>query len=158
MPTWHWRLRAFLGQHRYDEPPAQPLGLPMDLSRFPRVTFCGFRTPLQPMPNLTRFVGGPAIWIKRDDCTGLATGGNKARKLEFLMAEAKAIGADHVVTQGAIQSTHVRQTAAAAAILGMRCTGLLERRCSCDRKRRHPSGSGGGLGLDLTRFGGHLDS
>jgi L-cysteate sulfo-lyase len=71
---------------------------------------------------------GPEIWIKRDDCTGLSTGGNKTRKLEFLMAEAVAMGADIVLTQGATQSNHARQTAAAAAKLGMDCHILLEDR------------------------------
>jgi L-cysteate sulfo-lyase len=78
--------------------------------------------------NLTRLLGGPRLWIKRDDCTGLSTGGNKTRKLEFLMAEAQARDADVVITQGATQSNHARQTAAAAAKLGMRCHILLEDR------------------------------
>ena len=77
---------------------------------------------------MTRVLNGPEIWIKRDDCTGLSTGGNKARKLEFLMAEAVAHGADLVITQGATQSNHARQTAAAAARLGMNCHILLENR------------------------------
>ncbi len=80
------------------------------------------------MDNLTRLLGGPRLWIKRDDCTGLSTGGNKTRKLEFLMAEAVALKADVVITQGATQSNHARQTAAAAARLGMRCHILLEDR------------------------------
>ena len=80
------------------------------------------------MPRLTALLGGPDIWIKRDDCTGLSTGGNKTRKLEFLMAEAVAMGADIVLTQGATQSNHARQTAAAAAKLGMDCHILLEDR------------------------------
>jgi L-cysteate sulfo-lyase len=80
------------------------------------------------MERLSRELGGPALWVKRDDCTGLATGGNKTRKLDFLMGEALARGADCVVTQGAVQSNHVRQTAAAAARLGLGCVVLLERR------------------------------
>jgi L-cysteate sulfo-lyase len=80
------------------------------------------------MDNLSRLLGGPRLWIKRDDCTGLSTGGNKTRKLEFLMAEAVALEADVVITQGATQSNHARQTAAAAARLGMRCHILLEDR------------------------------
>lgn len=80
------------------------------------------------MDNLTRLLGGPTLYIKRDDCTGLATGGNKTRKLEFLMGDALARGADTVVTQGAVQSNHVRQTAAAAVKLGLECEVLLERR------------------------------
>lgn len=80
------------------------------------------------MGNLTKLLGGPTLWIKRDDCTGIATGGNKVRKLEFLMGEALAQGATHIVTQGAVQSNHVRQTAAVAAKLGLKCTAILEHR------------------------------
>lgn len=80
------------------------------------------------MPRLSEALGGPEIWIKRDDCTGLSTGGNKTRKLEFLMAEAVAQGADTVMTQGATQSNHARQTAAFAAKLGLACHILLEDR------------------------------
>jgi L-cysteate sulfo-lyase len=100
----------------------------MDIARFPRVRLGHFPTPLEPMDNLTRVLGGPRLWIKRDDCTGLSTGGNKTRKLEFLMAEAQAQQADVVITQGATQSNHARQTAAAAAKLGMQCHILLEDR------------------------------
>jgi L-cysteate sulfo-lyase len=80
------------------------------------------------MPNLTRLLGGPQLYVKRDDCTGLATGGNKTRKLEFLIGEALAQGADTVITHGAVQSNHVRQTAAAAGKYGLKCAALLERR------------------------------
>ena len=100
----------------------------MDLTRFPRLRLGHLPTPIEHLPRLTAALGGPEIWIKRDDCTGLATGGNKTRKLEYLMAEAKAQGADTVMTQGAIQSNHARQTAAAAARLGMGCQLLLENR------------------------------
>lgn len=100
----------------------------MDVSRFPRVSLGHFPTPLEPMTRLTAQLGGPRLWIKRDDCTGLASGGNKTRKLEFLMAEAVAAQADIVITQGATQSNHARQTAAAAAKLGMKCLILLEDR------------------------------
>ena len=101
----------------------------MGLSDFPRVRFGHFPTPLEPMDNLRRALGGgPRLFIKRDDCTGLATGGNKTRKLEFLMGDALAQKAEMVVTQGAVQSNHVRQTAAAAARCGMDCRVLLERR------------------------------
>lgn len=85
-------------------------------------------TPLELMPRLTKLLAGPNLYIKRDDCTGLATGGNKTRKLEFLMADALQSGADTVITQGATQSNHARQTAAAAAKLGMKCEILLEDR------------------------------
>jgi L-cysteate sulfo-lyase len=100
----------------------------MHLARFPRIRFFPGPTPLEPLDNLSRELGGPRIWIKRDDCTVLATGGNKVRKLEFLAGEAKALGCDHLITQGAVQSNHVRQTAAAARKLGMTCSALLEHR------------------------------
>ncbi len=100
----------------------------LDLDRFARVSLCHQPTPLEPMPRLSAQIGGPNIWIKRDDCTGLASGGNKTRKLEFLIGEALAERADMVVTQGAVQSNHVRQTAAAACRYGLDCHALLERR------------------------------
>ncbi len=102
----------------------------MHLSRFPRVSLAHLPTPLELMPNLSTELGGPRIWVKRDDCTGLATGGNKTRKLEFVMAEALEQGADTIVTVGAVQSNHVRQTAAAACKLGLSCEVLLEHRIS----------------------------
>ena len=100
----------------------------MHLARFPRVHLAHLPTPLERMDRLSEALGGPEIWIKRDDCAGLSTGGNKTRKLEFLMAEAQAEGADLVMTQGATQSNHARQTAAFAARLGMDCHILLEDR------------------------------
>ncbi|MEM9270806.1 MAG: pyridoxal-phosphate dependent enzyme, partial [Pseudomonadota bacterium] len=100
----------------------------MALAKFPRVALGHLPTPLEPMDRLSEVLGGPRLWVKRDDCTGLSTGGNKTRKLEFLMAEAQAQGADTIVTQGATQSNHARQTAAAAAKLGMACHILLEDR------------------------------
>ena len=100
----------------------------MHLSRFPRVSLAHLPTPLEHMPNLSAELGGPQIWVKRDDCTGLATGGNKTRKLEFVMAAAIEQGADTIVTVGAVQSNHVRQTAAAACKLGLACEVLLEHR------------------------------
>ncbi len=100
----------------------------MHLARFPRIHLAHLPTPLEPLERLSRELGGPEIWIKRDDCTGLSTGGNKTRKLEFLMAEAEAEGADLVMTQGATQSNHARQTAAFAAKLGVACHILLEDR------------------------------
>lgn len=100
----------------------------MNLAKFPRIRCGHFPTPLEPMENLTKHLGGPKLWIKRDDCTGLSTGGNKTRKLEYLMAEAMAQKADTVITQGATQSNHARQTAAIAAKLGLTCHILLEDR------------------------------
>lgn len=100
----------------------------MKLARFPRIRLVHAPTPLEPMKRLSEALGGPNLWIKRDDCTGLATGGNKTRKLEFLMADALAQKAGTVITQGATQSNHARQTAAAAAKLGLACEILLEDR------------------------------
>jgi len=98
------------------------------LSRFPRVSLAHLPTPLEHLPRLSAALGGPDIYIKRDDCTGLATGGNKTRKLEFSLGEAVSLGADTIVTVGAVQSNHVRQTAAAACKLGLKCEVLLENR------------------------------
>ncbi|MEM7215766.1 MAG: D-cysteine desulfhydrase [Pseudomonadota bacterium] len=100
----------------------------IELESFSRVALCHQPTPIEPMVRLGAELGGPNIYIKRDDCTGLATGGNKTRKLEFLVGEAIAQNADMLVTQGAVQSNHVRQTAAAACKMGMKCHALLERR------------------------------
>lgn len=92
----------------------------------PRITLAHLPTPLEEMPRLQEALGGgPRLLIKRDDQTGLATGGNKTRKLEFLVAEALAQGADTLVTVGAPQSNHCRQTAAAAAKMGLRCVLVL---------------------------------
>lgn len=100
----------------------------MKLAKFPRIRITHAPTPLEKMERLTAHLGGPTLWIKRDDCTGLATGGNKTRKLEYLMADALKEGADTVITQGATQSNHARQTAAIACKLGLACHILLEDR------------------------------
>ncbi len=100
----------------------------MLLSRFPRVSLAHLPTPLELMPRLSEHLGGPNIYVKRDDCTGLGTGGNKTRKLEFLMADAVAKNADVIITQGAVQSNHARQTAAAACKMGMDCELIFENR------------------------------
>jgi D-cysteine desulfhydrase len=92
----------------------------------PRVSLAHLPTPLEEMPRLREALGvGPRLLVKRDDQTGLATGGNKTRKLEFLVAEALAHGADTLVTAGGPQSNHCRQTAAAAAKMGLRCVLVL---------------------------------
>lgn len=83
-------------------------------------------TPIEPLDRLSDYLGGPRIWVKRDDCTGLSTGGNKARKLDFLIGDALDKGADCVVTIGSLQSNHARQTAAAAAKYGLSCYLLLQ--------------------------------
>ncbi len=93
--------------------------------RHPRVSIAHLPTPLEMLPRLTALLRGPQLWVKRDDQTGLATGGNKTRKLEFLVAEALARGADTLITCGAAQSNHARQTAAAAARFGLACTLVL---------------------------------
>jgi len=90
--------------------------------RFP---LAALPTPLHRLPRLSKHLGGPEIWIKRDDLTGLAFGGNKTRKLEFLLSDAIAQGADTILTAGAAQSNHCRQTAAAAARAGLRCELVL---------------------------------
>ncbi|PZX17003.1 D-cysteine desulfhydrase [Palleronia aestuarii] len=100
----------------------------MHLARFPRKFLAHLPTPLERLDRLSAELGGPEIWIKRDDCTGMSTGGNKTRKLEFLIAEALDQGADTLITQGATQSNHCRQTAAFAARMGMACHLLLEDR------------------------------
>jgi len=113
----------------------------MHLARFPRIFTAHLPTPLEPLERLSRELGGPDIWIKRDDCTGLSTGGNKTRKLEFLMAEAVAQGADTVITQGATQSNHARQTAAFAAKLGIACHILLEDRTGSNNANYNGNGN-----------------
>lgn len=94
---------------------------PSPLDTLPRVRLAHLPTPIDPLPNLGRHLGGPSLFIKRDDQTGLATGGNKTRKLEFLLAEALHAGADTVITAGSTQSNHARQTAAGAARCGLDC-------------------------------------
>jgi D-cysteine desulfhydrase len=92
----------------------------------PRAHLGFFPTPLAEMPRLAKALGGPRLFVKRDDQTGLATGGNKTRKLEFTVGEALRQGADTLVTLGAVQSNHARQTAAAAAATGLRCVLVLK--------------------------------
>ena len=100
----------------------------MDLSRFPRRRYTQGATPLEFLPNFTKALGGPNVWIKRDDMLGLAPGGNKTRKLEFLAADALAQGADTLVTCGAPQSNHCRITLAAAVKEGLKCRFVIEER------------------------------
>src|SRR5512137_2288065 len=91
----------------------------------PRAKIAHLPTPIEPLPRLSAALGGPQLLVKRDDQTGLAFGGNKTRKLEFLVAEARDRGADTLITAGALQSNHCRQTAAAAAKFGFGCTLVL---------------------------------
>jgi D-cysteine desulfhydrase family pyridoxal phosphate-dependent enzyme len=93
----------------------------MPLQQFPRFPLAHTPTPLEPLERMQKFLGGPHLYIKRDDCTGLALGGNKTRKLEFLVGEALTMGATTIISEGGLQSNHVRQTAAAAAKAGLRC-------------------------------------
>lgn len=91
----------------------------------PRFTLANLPTPIEFLPRLTEALEGPRIFIKRDDLTGLAGGGNKTRKLEFLVADAQSKNADTLITLGGVQSNHCRQTAAAAAKAGLRCILVL---------------------------------
>ena len=100
----------------------------MDLSRFPRRRYTPFATPIEFLPHLTHALGGPQIYIKRDDMLGLYPGGNKTRKLEFLVADALAKGADTLITCGAPQSNHCRITLAAAVKEGLKCRFVIEER------------------------------
>ncbi|MGK8436897.1 D-cysteine desulfhydrase [Ectopseudomonas hydrolytica] len=122
------------------------------LARFPRLPLVPQPTPLHRLPRLSQQLGRD-IWVKRDDLTPLALGGNKARKLEFLAADAQAKGADVLVTAGAIQSNHVRQTAAVAAQLGLGCLALLEN--PIDSQSGNYLGNGNRLLLDL--FGAEVE-
>ena len=107
----------------------------MDLSRFPRRRYTPFATPLEPMPRFSQALAascpdghGPELWVKRDDMLGLFPGGNKTRKLEFLVADALAQGADTLITCGAPQSNHCRITLAAAVKEGLKCRFVIEER------------------------------
>lgn len=123
----------------------------MDLSRFPRVALSHLPTPIEPLPRLSAHLGGPRLYVKRDDLTGLGLGGNKLRKLEFLLGEARIQGADTVLTVGAMQSNHARQTAAACARLGLDCELILRRGSHATEAYLH----GGNVLLDRL-FGARL--
>ena len=115
--------------------------LSIALAKFPRVRLGHLPTPLEPMDRLSELLGGPRLWVKRDDCTGLSSGGNKTRKLEYLMADAQEKGANTIITQGATQSNHARQTVAAAAKLGMKCHILLEDRTGSNDAQYNHNGN-----------------
>lgn len=100
----------------------------MNLARFPRRRYTEGQTPLEHLPRLSAALGGPDVYIKRDDLLGLAAGGNKTRKLEFLVADALVQGADTLITCGAVQSNHCRLTLAAAVKEGLKCRLVLEER------------------------------
>src|SRR5512137_2153343 len=113
----------------------------------PRLNFAHLPTPIEPLPRLEKVLAGPHLLVKRDDQTGLAFGGNKTRKLEFLVAEARDKAADMLITAGAMQSNHCRQTAAAAAKFGFGCTLVLA--------GEHPSQASANLLLDAL-FGAQI--
>jgi D-cysteine desulfhydrase family pyridoxal phosphate-dependent enzyme len=117
------------------------------MKTLPRLRFAHLPTPVEPLPRLSAALGGPRLLVKRDDLTGLAFGGNKTRKLEFLIAEAQANGARTLVTAGAVQSNHCRQTAAAAARYGFECILVLA---------GEPSAPSGNLLLDQL-FGSEIN-
>src|SRR5438105_3447800 len=125
-------MRRSVGERRQLQPmrrePWRTTMRAMDLSRFPRRRYTPGPTPLEFLPRFTRVLGGPQVWIKRDDLLGLSPGGNKTRKLEFLVAEALAQGADTLVTCGAPQSNHCRITLAAAVKEGLSCRFVIEER------------------------------
>jgi D-cysteine desulfhydrase len=107
----------------------------MDLSRFPRRRYTPFATPIEPLPRFSAALAatcpggkGPEVWVKRDDMLGLFPGGNKTRKLEFLVADALARGADTLITCGAPQSNHCRITLSAAVKEGLKCRFVIEER------------------------------
>jgi D-cysteine desulfhydrase len=109
----------------------------VDLSRFPRRRYTHGPTPIEFMPNLTKALGGPKLWVKRDDQLGLTPGGNKTRKLEFLVADALASGCDTLITCGAPQSNHCRITLSAAAKEGLKCRFVIEERIPGSYDERH---------------------
>ncbi len=102
------------------------------MKSIPKINIAHLPTPIEPLPRLSAALRGPRISIKRDDQTGLAFGGNKTRKLEYLVAEAQANGARTLITAGALQSNHCRQTAAAAARYGFKCILVLYSTVSAD--------------------------
>lgn len=118
----------------------------MNLARFARRRYTAGATAIEPMPHLTRALGGAELYIKRDDQLGLTAGGNKTRKLEFLVADALAQGADTLITVGAVQSNHCRLTLAAAVREGLKCRLVLEQRVAGSYD---PAASGNNFLFDL---------
>jgi D-cysteine desulfhydrase len=118
----------------------------MHLARFPRRRYTPHATPIEAMPHLSDRLGGPRLSIKRDDQLGLTAGGNKTRKLEFLVADALAQGADTLITVGAVQSNHCRLTLAAAVREGLKCRLVLEQRVAGSYD---PDASGNNFLFDL---------
>lgn len=133
----------------------------MKLFDLPRRAYTEFATPLEPLPRLSKALGGPEIWIKRDDQLGLAGGGNKTRKLEYVMAAALNDGAKAVMTVGAVQSNHCRLTLAAAKREGLACYLVIEERV---KGSYSPQASGNNMlfhllgvqGIFVSPFGGDI--
>ena len=133
----------------------------MKLFDLPKRTYTEFATPLEPLPRLSKALGGPEIWIKRDDQLGLAGGGNKTRKLEYVMAAALKDGARAVMTVGAVQSNHCRLTLAAAKREGLACYLVIEERV---KGSYSPEASGNNMlfhllgvkGIFVSPFGGDI--
>src|SRR5213083_1143745 len=98
-----------------------PAAFAAQLSRFPRLGLAQLGTPLEPLRRLSAHLGGPRLWVKREDATGLGFGGNKLRKLDYVLHDAVSSGADTLVSGGVVQSNSQRQVAAAAAKLGIAC-------------------------------------
>ena len=118
----------------------------MDLSSFPRRRYTYWKTPIEFLPHFTKEIGGPNIYIKRDDLLGLTAGGNKTRKLEFLVADAISHNADTLITCGAVQSNHCRLTLSAAVKEGLKCRLVLEERV---QNSYDPEASGNNLIFNL---------
>jgi D-cysteine desulfhydrase len=114
----------------------------MNLAQFPRRRYTNGKTPIEKLSRLCEKLNGPALYIKRDDLLGLTAGGNKTRKLEFVLADALAQGADTLITCGAVQSNHCRLTAAAAVAEGIKCRLVLEERVP---DSYHPQATGNNL-------------
>src|SRR5215469_10493441 len=123
------------------------------LAAFPRLGLANLPTPLEPMKRLTAHLGGPRLWVKREDATGIGSGGNKLRKLDFVLHEAITIGADTIVSGGVVQSNSQLQVAAAAAKLGLQChLAVYHGRLQAPTPEYHTSGN-----AFLNRlFGAHL--
>jgi len=128
-------------RHPKDHTMPVPSLAPSWLEALPRVAIGHLPTRLEPLRRLSKELGGPRIWVKRDDCTGLATGGNKTRKLEYLLAQAQAESATDVITFGAVQSNHARQTAAACARLGLPCHLVLTEQVAWKHRAYTTSGN-----------------
>src|SRR5690625_652524 len=113
----------------------------VNLEKIPRRSYTDGSTPLEHLPRLSAELGGPQIWIKRDDCLGLTQGGNKTRKLEFLIADALAQGADTLITVGGVQSNHCRLTLSAARVEGLDCHLIVEEDLGPEGSALGPTGS-----------------